>query len=137
MKKKLDCEKLADHFSKEINSNLPQTSTISRCDLIIIKDDKILFIEKTKIGNKKIYLPNRFSDEVVENVKKMWGSLATFCWYSCCKEKNLESKERIFLIAFEEKLDNRHLRLVSNLIKAIRKFRNGAFSKVKYIEKRN
>jgi len=135
MKKILNFENLADKFSKELNSGLSGTSTVSRCDKVIIDGEKVLFLEFTKVSAKKLYLPNRFSNEVVENVKKMWGSLATFSWYLCENEKDsVEGKERFFILVLEEKLDSKHLRLIGNLLKAIRKFRNGGFSEIKYKE---
>jgi hypothetical protein len=133
---RFDFESLADEFSAEINSGLSDVSSVSRCDEIVINKECVLFLEFTRLSQKKLYLPNRFSEEVIENVKKIWGSFATFVWYlNEGERRELKGKRRVFVLVFREEIDGRNSRIVANLLKAMRKFRNGAFSEIKFKER--
>ena len=138
MMERLNFEEIADEYSEEINSPNPNMSKISRCDWLIIEDDKILFIENTDLTKKDLLNPNKFSKEVIENVKKMWGSLSVFSWYFS-KHQHLEKvsgKDRIFILFLEEE-NPKTIRMLGNLMKALRKYRNSSFSDVMYkIKKR-
>jgi len=133
MKKKLDFEKIADCFSERFNSGSSNMSAISRCDYVIIKDDKILFIEKTNLEEKDLANPKVYAEEIIENVKKMWGSMSVFVWYVL--ENNMldkiKGKDRIYLLLLEE-VSGRTARFVSNMIKTLIKYRDSGFSDVKF-----
>jgi len=81
MIRKLNFEEIANNFSQQLNSGNPNMSTVSRCDYIIINNKEILFIEETNLEVKNLMNPNVYAEEVIENIKKMWGSMAVFMWY--------------------------------------------------------
>lgn len=132
LKELANFETLALIYSKKVNRSSPSVSTISHCDYVIFCKDKILFIEETQLSYKDLFKIGIYTGEIIENIKKMWGSFAIFLGYIF--ENNLlselEGKERYYVLLVD-KLDGRIIRALSNLLKFLRKYRNGAYSDVK------
>ncbi len=134
MKEKLEnFEDIADLFSKTFNAGSGKMSTVSRCDRVVIRGSEVLFIEETNLNTKDLIDPNTYAKEILENVKKMWGSLSVFVWYVSEKDiiSNVKGKDRIYILSFEH-MDGRTARFVSNMIKTLRRYRNGGFADVKF-----
>ncbi len=133
MIRKLNFEDVANSFSQEFNSGNPNTSTISRCDSIIINNEEVLFIEETNLEAKDLTNPNVYAEEAIENIKKMWGSMVVFVWYVSENEllDEVKSKNRIYLLLLR-KVSGRTARALSNMIKTLIKYRNGGFTDVKF-----
>ncbi|MCD6419630.1 MAG: hypothetical protein J7L41_02800 [Synergistetes bacterium] len=128
MRTTLDFKEIADNFSHAL-----KTISISRCDYVSIKE--ILFVEETNLSIKELTNPYKYSQEVIENVKKMWGSLSILIWYLSSSEQieKLSRKERVYIIK-TEKISNRSFRFISNLIKALNRYKNGVVHSIKYKE---
>ena len=75
---KLNFEDIADKASKEINKDLSKVTSLSRCDYVLITEEKIIFVEETNLSSKDLANLRVITKEVIENVKKMWGSLVVF-----------------------------------------------------------
>jgi len=134
MIKKLKFESIADLFSDKINSGNPRMSSVSRCDYVIIKDKEILFIEETNLMLKDLLNPRVYTREIVENVKKMWGSITIFMYYISAKGliDEVKGKDRIYILLLW-KFDGKTVRALSNMIKTLIKYRNGGYADVKYV----
>ncbi len=137
MIRELNFEEVANNFSQEFNSGNPNISTVSRCDYIIINNEDVLFIEETNLEAKDLMNPNVYAEEVIENIKKMWGSMAVFVWYVSNNElfDEVRGKDRIYVLLLEE-VSGRTVRILSNMIKTLIKYRNGGFADVKFIQVR-
>ncbi len=133
MIKKLDFECIADLFSDMVNSGSSKMSSLSRCDYVIIQDKEILFIEETDLRMKDLSKPRVYTKEVLDNVKKMWGSMVVFTWLISTNGliDKIRGRDRIYILLLQE-LDGRTVRALSNLIKTLRKYRNGGYTDVKY-----
>jgi len=133
MIRKLNFEEIANNFSQQLNSGNPNMSTVSRCDYIIINNKEILFIEETNLEVKNLMNPNVYAEEVIENIKKMWGSMAVFMWYVSKNEliDEVRGKNRIYILIFE-KVSWKTVRILSNMIKTLIKYRDGGFADVKF-----
>jgi len=131
MKKKLKFEEIADEFSK-----IFKQASISRCDYLLIKNKEILFIEVTKFKGKDLSNPQKYSKEVIENVKKMWGSLTVFAWYVSNTKflEEVEGKRRIYILLIE-KFEDRYSRIVSNMLKILKRYKNGGFDDIAFKRK--
>ena len=131
---KLNFEEIADKFSNEINKSNPNMSSISRCDWVVINNNEIIFIEETSLENKDLYNPTKYRKEIIENVKKMWGSFSIFTWYflKINKFETFSGIDRIYLIYFKKDIDNRLKRTLANLMKSLKKYKNSSFSDIKY-----
>lgn len=131
---KLNFEDIADKASKEINKDLSKVTSLSRCDYVLITEEKIIFVEETNLSSKDLANLRVITKEVIENVKKMWGSLVVFTWYSSyniCISEYAKGKERIYVILIDS-IDGRTARFLSNMIKTLHKYRDGAFSEIRF-----
>jgi len=129
MAERLNFEEVAERFS----GCLRQPS-VSHCDWVVIKDKEIIFIEETDYSSKDFANPRVYSKEVIENVKKMWGSYAILLWYlqSNSNLETLKGKRKLYIISLEQ-IDNRTSRILSNLLKTLEKYKNGIIDEVGYI----
>ena len=131
---KLNFEDIADKASKEINKDLSKVTSLSRCDYVLITEEKIIFVEETNLSSKDLANLRVITKEVIENVKKMWGSLVVFTWYSSyniCISEYAKGKERIYVILIDS-IDGRTARFLSNMIKTLHKYRDGAFLEIRF-----
>ncbi|WP_461830002.1 hypothetical protein [Aquifex sp.] len=131
---KLNFEDIANNVSRDINSGLSKTTSLSRCDYVFITENEIIFVEKTSLSSKDLTNFRAFVKETIENVKKMWGSLVVFTWYASsnvCINELSRGKERIYVILIDD-IDGRTARFLSNMIKTLYKYRNGSFSEIKF-----
>ena len=131
---RLDFENLATKLSQTVNKNVEKVSDFARCDWVEIKEKEIVFIEETNLSRKDLFQPKKFSKEVIENIKKMWGSLVVFAILINDRKvlcKVSRDKKRIYLIVFP-KIDGRSARSVANIMKTLEKFRDGGISEVKF-----
>lgn len=78
-----------------------------------------------------------FRQELVENVKKMWGSASVLVWY--LMNQNLEhymTQKRVFILETPY-IENRMYRPLRNMISALDQYRNGAYDEIKFSVSRN
>jgi len=133
MRRILNFEEIADEYSKKINNGNPNMSKISRCDYLIIKENEILFIEETDFSKKDLLNPNKYSKEIIENVKKMWGSLSIFNLYIMEKGylDKISGKDRVYILLLS-KQNRKFIRVISNIIKSLIRYKDSGYSYVKY-----
>jgi len=126
MNETIDFENISEEFQRSF-----ETDSVSHCDLLQVTDDSVFFIEKTKYVNKNLLDKNIYQNEIAEIVKKMWGSLVIFLWYSteCRKEKSLLKKEKNFIL--QVKVNKRLTKVLSKLIRDMKKYKDGAYCDVK------
>ncbi|NPA65144.1 MAG: hypothetical protein GXO16_09255 [Epsilonproteobacteria bacterium] len=132
MKTILDFEQIADHYSAKINGHNPAVSSISRCDKVIMQNDRILLIEETRYKKKDLTDFRLYSREVIENVKKMWGSFAILI--ASQNLSTIQGKDRYYILLID-KLDSRNARALANLIKVLHRYCNGAITTIKFKER--
>ena len=118
-----DFEEIAEEFQLYY-----RTKSISHCDFAEINESEVAMVEETIYINKNLLDDKVYESEVREIVKKMWGSyaIAVWRWY---REPDKLSGKRYFVLKVEVK--RRFERKLSQLIKDIRKFKNGAYDDVK------
>jgi len=129
MTEKLNFEEVAERFSVYLRQ-----PSVSHCDWVEINEEEILFIEETDYSSKDFADPRVYSEEVIENVKKMWGSYAILLWY-LQRNSNLETlkgKRKLYIISLKQ-IDNRTSRILSNLLKTLERYKNGIIDEVGYI----
>ncbi|GAB6071739.1 hypothetical protein JCM14244_01160 [Venenivibrio stagnispumantis] len=102
--------------------------TISHCDILKLDGNNILLIEETVYINKNLLDNNIYNNEVVEIVKKMWGTHSILVWYL---EPDTFRKKKIFIL--KAKVDPRFSKILGKLNREIRRFKNGAYSDIKFI----
>jgi len=102
--------------------------SISHCDFVEVVDDRVTMIEETRYIGKDLLKKDVYEAEVIEIVKKMWGSLtiAVWCWR---ENREMLSKKRYFVL--KVKVKPGFERMLAQLIKDVRKFKNGAYDDVK------
>lgn len=131
---RLNFEDIANNASREINSGLSKTTSLSRCDYVLITEKEIIFLEESNLSLKDLANFQVITKEIIENVKKMWGSLVVFTWYTssniCIRELS-KGKERIYMILIDD-INGRTARFLSNMIKVLYKYRDGAVSEIKF-----
>jgi hypothetical protein len=120
-----DFEIISDMFHRNF-----KISPISHCDKLIFDKNKILLIEETVYINKDLLNSNNYNKEFAEIVKKMWGSFSILLWY--IDNKKLFKKDKIFIL--KAKIDKRFIKILSKLIRDLKKYKNGAYTEVKFIE---
>jgi len=101
--------------------------TISHCDILKFDGNRILLIEETKYINKNLLDNNIYKQELSEIVKKMWGTHSILVWYLVPETFR---KEKIFIVRV--KVASRFSRILGEMNKEIRRFKNGAYSDVKF-----
>ena len=118
-----DFEEIAEEFQLYY-----RTKSISHCDFAEINESEVVMVEETIYINKNLLDDKVYESEVREIVKKMWGSyaIAVWRWY---REPDKLSGKRYFVLKVEVK--RRFERKLSQLIKDVRKFKNGAYDDVK------
>ncbi len=120
---KLNFERIADRFQSYF-----RTKSISHCDLVEVLGDSVIMIEETVYIDKNLLKKDVYDKEVTEIVKKMWGSLAIAVWY-WSEEPEVLSKKRYFVL--KVKVNPGFERMLDQLIKDVRKFKDGAYDEVK------
>jgi predicted CopG family antitoxin len=129
----VDFETTSENFQNSL-----RIDSVSHCDKLEITNNCVVLIEETVYIDKNLIDKNIYRNEISELIKKMWGSLSVFSWYFS-KHQHLEKvsgKDRIFILFLEEE-NPKTIRMLGNLMKALRKYRNSSFSDVMYkIKKR-
>jgi hypothetical protein len=123
-----DFEVVSDIFTNNF-----KISPISHCDILEFKDNKIVLIEESLYINKNLLDDAVYKKEVIEVVRKMWGSFAILLWY--IDDKKVFKKEKIFIL--KAKIDKRFVKILGKLIGEVKKYKNGAYSDVMFIEDNN
>ena len=133
MREILNFEEIADEYSTKINNGNSNMSKISRCDYLVIKENEILFIEDTDFSRKDLLNPIKYSKEIIENIKKMWGSLSIFNLYIMDKNllDSISGRNRVYVLLLNK--ENKKLsRIISNIMKALIKYKDSGYSHIKY-----
>lgn len=120
---RLNFEEIADEFQSHF-----RTRSISHCDFVEVVGDRVIMVEETRYIDKDLLERDVYDAEIIEMVKKMWGSFAIAVWRWSEKPEML-SKERYFIL--KVKVKPGFERTLAQLIKDVRKFKNGAYDDVK------
>ena len=123
--------KLCFEIVSKIFENYFKIDTLSHCDKLIFDNNKILLIEKTVYIDKDLLNTDVYNKEFAEIVKKMWGSFSILLWY--INDKNLLKQDKIFIL--NAKIDKRFIKVLGKLIRELKKYRNGAYYDIQFIEK--
>jgi len=117
----------------EIFNNYYQIDTLSHCDILEFKEDKIYLIEITQYPiNKDLFDKNIYNNELSEIVKKMWGSFTILLWYLT---DNYFKKKKIFVV--KVKVNPKYSKILSKLNRELRRFKNGAYYDIPFIIERD
>lgn len=127
MRKSLNFEKIHDAFIR-----LARTSPISHCDRVDFAKDVIQLVEETMYIDPKLLQESVFQKELIDLVKKMWGSFAIFLW--CAEKSNRLSwlrKPRDFVVEIQV-LDSSLSKIVPRLRKDLERYKNGAYRSIRF-----
>lgn len=112
----------------KIFQNFFRIDTISHCDILKFEGNKIFLIEETVYIDKNLLDNDIYNNEVAEIVKKMWGTHSILVWYL---EPDTFRKNKIFIL--KAKVDPRFSKILGKLNREIRRFKDGAYSDIKFI----
>ncbi len=101
--------------------------TISHCDILKFEGDSIFLTEETVYIDKNLLDKNVYNNELSEIVKKLWGSHSILIWYL---EPDTFRKNKFFIL--KTKIDPRFSKILGKLNREIRRFKNGAYSDIKF-----
>ena len=126
MDEPINFEAVSEEFQRAL-----RVDSISHCDLLEVREDEIFLIEETRYIGKDLLDKNIYQNEVSEIVKKMWGSTVIFLWYSAECQQNIKlfGRKRNFIL--KVKVEKRLVKLLSRLIRDVKRYKNGAYSEVK------
>ena len=108
--------KFQDHF---------RIDPISHCDVLEKDFSELHFVEETAYISKDLLDKETYERELAEIVKKMWGSLAVAIWFLNVNDLR---KRRYFVLKVQ--VEPRFVRILSNLNRDLRKFKNGAYHEI-------
>ena len=120
---RLNFEEIAHEFQSYF-----KTRSISHCDFIEVSDEEIAMIEETRYITKNLLKKETYEAEVREVVKKMWGSFSIALWY-WKENREILFKKRFFVL--KVLVNPGFERVLAQLLRDVRKFKNGAYDDVK------